>query len=228
MQIAAVHKFSLSDFPSNISAILFTKGCNFLCPFCHNGFLLENGSDTIEESEVFSFLESRIGKLSGVVISGGEPTLQEDIIEFIQKVRSMGFNIKLDTNGSNPCILKKMIDLNLLDYIAMDIKLPIDEYKNYTKISDIDRRVKTSIDLILSSDIDYEFRTTTIEEIHSLERLRSICSPIKDCKRYILQDFVPENSYIPSYKSYNPYKREEREEILSNLRDIVPSIEWRG
>ncbi|HPO83020.1 MAG TPA: anaerobic ribonucleoside-triphosphate reductase activating protein, partial [bacterium] len=125
MLIGGLHKLSLIDYPGKLSAVVFTRGCNFRCPYCHNPELIEdNGGDIIDEEEVFSFLDERKGKLDGVVMTGGEPTLQSDIAEFLEKVKRLGFFVKLDTNGSYPERIKELIDRKLLDYIAMDIKAP--------------------------------------------------------------------------------------------------------
>lgn len=162
MRIGGLQKLSLIDFPQKTAAIVFTQGCNFRCGYCHNPELIypKLYQIPIPEEEVFAFLETRVGKLDGVVITGGEPTLQSDLIDFIKKVKAMGFLVKLDSNGSNPEILKKIIDEKLVDFIAMDIKATFDKYNLVCGVSVNLDNIKKSIELIKKSGIRFQFRTT--------------------------------------------------------------------
>lgn len=162
MRIGGLQKFSFIDFPDKISAIVFTQGCNFKCSYCHNPQLVypDMYQLTIPEEQVFAFLESRKNWLDALVITGGEPTLQPDLIEFIKKVKFMGFLVKLDTNGSNPKILEQIINWKLIDFIAMDIKAPFDKYNLVCRVPVNFENIKTSINLIKNSGINFLFRTT--------------------------------------------------------------------
>ena len=149
--IGGVQKTSLVDFPEKVAAVVFTQGCNFRCGYCHNPDLLEFGQKTEwNEHSFFDFLKTRLGKLDGVVISGGEPTLQSDLHDFIEKIKQMGFAVKLDTNGTNPKIVEKLLKNNLLDYIAMDIKAPLFKYKEITGVNVNIDDIKQSISIIMS------------------------------------------------------------------------------
>lgn len=162
MRIGGLQKFSFIDFPNKTAAIVFTQGCNFKCSYCHNPELVypDMYQLPIPEEQVFAFLESRKNQLDAVVITGGEPTLQSDLIEFIKKVKAMGFLVKLDTNGSNPKVLEQIINQKLVDFIAMDIKAPFDKYNLVCCVPINIENIKTSIELIKNSGIDFLFRTT--------------------------------------------------------------------
>ncbi len=162
MRIGGLQKISFIDFPQKTAAIVFTQGCNFRCGYCHNPELIypKLYQIPIPEEEVFAFLETRIGKLDGVVITGGEPTLQPDLIEFIKKVKAMEYLVKLDSNGSNPDVLKKIIDEKIVDFIAMDIKATFDKYNLVCGVSVNIENIKKSIDLVKNSGIGFQFRTT--------------------------------------------------------------------
>ena len=198
MNIGGLHKFSLIDFHGKICAVIFTQGCNFKCPFCHNPGLLS--CDTLQESycqeNIFEFLENRVGLLEGVVVTGGEPTMQKNLIPFLEKVNDMGFSVKLDTNGSNPDVLEEVIKAELVNYIAMDIKAPPGKYHllSCTNI-DIDK-IKRSINLIQNSGIEYEFRTTVVSPFLDIDDLQEIASLLEDKSRYKLQEFIPKSSIL--------------------------------
>lgn len=176
MKIAAIRKLSLIDYPWKISSVIFTQGCNFKCGYCHNPHFVVPSlySPVITEEEVFAFLSSRIGKIEGVVISGGEPSIQPNLPDFIKKVRSLGFLVKLDTNGSFPEIIKNLLEENLLDYIAMDIKAPLEKYSEICG-ADIDVcKIKESISIIKSSGIKHQFRTTVVKGIHTRDDIQTL------------------------------------------------------
>ena len=167
MKISGFQKLTLLDFPGKVSCIIFTQGCNFKCPYCQNSGLIGHENEyLIPEEEIFSYLKKRQGILDGIVISGGEPTVQKDLDQFMRKVKELGYQIKLDTNGSNPDLIKKLLDEELVDYVAMDIKNVLSEYKDVTGVKVLEEKIKKSIKILQKSNIDHEFRTTIIKNIH--------------------------------------------------------------
>ncbi|MCK4809960.1 MAG: anaerobic ribonucleoside-triphosphate reductase activating protein [Candidatus Omnitrophica bacterium] len=190
MKIGGFQKFSLIDYPGKIAAVIFTQGCNFRCFYCHNPELIfpERFGGLYDTSEVLSFLEKRRDRLEGIVISGGEPTLQGDLIDFTGKIKKMGYSVKLDTNGTNPGVVKEMISRGLLDYIAMDIKAPLEKYNLITGavVNLID--IKESIRIIESSGIDYNFRTTADNSFLSDKDISGITSLLLDREKYTIQE----------------------------------------
>jgi len=202
-------EFTLIDYPNKVSCIIFTQGCNFKCGWCHNPELVEfNQESRIKEEEIFSFLEKRKGKLDAVVITGGEPTLQQDLINFIKKIKSMNFLVKLDTNGSNPQTIKKLIDFKIIDYLAMDVKAPLEKYNEITN-SHVDlEKIKETIKLITNSNLDYEFRTTVIRQLNKQDII-DIVKLIKGTRLYILQKFIPSKTLDPKFKQEKTYSNEQ-------------------
>ena len=169
-----IEKLSLVDFDGYVSCTLFTGGCNYRCPFCHNSPLIKN-QPTIDMEEIFSYLNKRKKMIDAVVITGGEPTLHNELPNVIAQIRELGFKIKLDTNGTNPKMLKELIDNKLIDYVAMDIKSSFDNYHVVTGVSNpLLNNVKESIHILKTSDIDFEFRTTLVKEYHDLDAINQI------------------------------------------------------
>jgi pyruvate formate lyase activating enzyme len=213
MVIGGLQKFSLLDYPDNISAIVFTDGCNFRCSFCYNPMLVcrseaegklqnkfsvdkksseetkEVQSQVITEKDLFGFLNTRIGKIDAVVVSGGEPTLHADLPEFIQKIKKMGFKVKLDTNGTNPKMLQKLLKNKLLDYIAMDIKASPEKYNKTAAVDVSLSKIKESITIIMSSKLPYEFRTTVVPGFVEISDIDEIGSLIEGADKWFLQQF---------------------------------------
>jgi len=204
MNIAGFQKLTLIDYPGKLATTVFTVGCSFRCPFCHNPELVLSKSLALGYprakllgEEFFEFLKKRKGKLEGVCITGGEPTIQPDIIEFIKKLRKLGYAVKLDSNGTRPDVLKKVIDENLVDFIAMDIKNSRERYLETAGISIVEtkhassllERVKLSVDLIMNSGVDYEFRTTVVPHIHREEDFLEIAEWISGARAYYLQEY---------------------------------------
>ena len=192
MRIGGLQKFSLIDYPDKFSCIIFTQGCNFRCPWCHNPGLVYPHlfKNTISEDYVFNFLESCKNELEAVVITGGEPTIQPDLTEFIEKIKKMGYLVKLDTNGSNPYILEKLLKNKLVDYIAMDIKAPPEKYSLLIgKAIDISLIFK-SIEIIENYSPDYEFRTTFVPSLLSEDDIAKIKRMIKNKEKYRIQKFM--------------------------------------
>lgn len=207
MRIGGLQKFSMIDFPGKLAAVIFTQGCNFRCPYCHNPELVdpEHFDKPLDELDILAFLNRRIGKLDGVVITGGEPTLHPDLPLLITKIRSMGFAIKLDTNGSNPALLKDMLQDGLIDYCAMDIKAPAKSYKKVTR-SDVDiALIKESIKLIKQSGVEYEFRSTLVGELLSPEEILEMGSLIGRAKRLFLQKFVSTKTLDERYGTVHSF-----------------------
>jgi pyruvate formate lyase activating enzyme len=210
MHIGGIEKFSLLDFPGRPAAVIFTQGCNFRCGYCHNPELVYPSlfQPLVTESEVFEFLESRRGKLDGVVITGGEPTIQEDLIPFIKKIREMGFAVKLDTNGMNPRVLAELIapaldgDVPLVDYLAMDIKGPLKKYERVACAVIDPANIKESIRLIMASGIDYEFRTTVVRSQLMPADFPMIGRLIRGARLYALQRFVVPSMYKIANQSF--------------------------
>ena len=196
-----LQRFSLIDYPKELSAVVFTIGCNFRCPYCHNPELVNNTAEKIEERDILNFLEKRVGKLTAVSITGGEPTIHgERLIKFIEQVKDKGFKVKLDTNGSNPKLLNKLISLNLIDYIAMDIKAPFEKYEKVIGVKcDIDR-IKESINLILKFK-NHEFRTTVVKDLLDESDIEKILKTIKTAKLYVIQNFKASKTLNPAFAS---------------------------
>ena len=186
-----MEKFSMVDYDGYIACTVFTPGCNFRCPFCHNASLVTEEAVLIDENEVFSYLAKRKGLVDAVCITGGEPTLQPDLESFIRKMRALGYRVKLDTNGTNPETLEKMIGEGLLDYVAMDIKSDFDGYFEAIGIPApaLIEKLKRSVEILKSAPIDYEFRTTAIREFHSEKNFARIAEIVRGAKRFFIQKF---------------------------------------
>lgn len=196
MLIAGVQKVTLLDYPGHIACEIFTRGCNFKCPFCQNSSLIPlNGEENYDEDELFAYLELRKNVLDGVVITGGEPLIHEDIPLFIKRIKKLGLKVKIDTNGSNPKLLQTLIEKKLVDYIAMDIKNIYSKYAiTIGKNTNLDN-IKKSIQIIKKSNITHEFRTTIIKDIHTLEDIKKLCDLVDgDC--YYLQNFEDSSDVI--------------------------------
>lgn len=229
MQIHGLNKTTLLDYPEHVAATVFVGGCNFRCPFCHNSDLVLNPASQpfIGEEEIFDFLNKRKNILSGVCISGGEPTLQPDLDEFIRKIKDMGLLVKLDTNGYRPEIIKGLVEKDLLDYIAMDIKSGVTGYKSAAGITELDwEKIAESIDFIMNSGVQYEFRTTVVKGIHKKQDFEEITNLIKGCGSYFLQNYKDnENVILPGFAVFS---KEELEEFAEVVRPYVGKVTLRG
>ena len=244
MKIGGLQKLSLLDYPEHLSAIIFTKGCNFRCQYCYNPMLVwpegaskpknidsaENGNhkfsaeeieevnSEISENDLFDFLNKRVGKLEGIVITGGEPTLHPDLPEFIDKIRDLGFKIKLDTNGTNPEMIKGLIANKQIDYIAMDLK---GTKKSYSKVTGVPvnlENIQKSIKIIMESGLSYEFRTTVVPELVKLEDIAVMGEMIKGADKWFLQQFKSDMELVNSeFENFSPYDRE----VLEEMGEIV-------
>lgn len=221
MKICGLQKTTLLDFPGHVAATVFTGGCNFRCPFCHNSDLLGNDSPpAFTEEEVLAFLAKRRGILEGVAITGGEPTLQPDLREFIWKVRELGYRIKLDTNGYRPDVLKELCGEGLIDYVAMDIKTCQERYPLVAGIPSVNiEKIEESADFLITGTVPYEFRTTVVRELHQAEDFEKIARWLEGCSQYYLQNFVDSDQVLnPVYTSWG------REELLSFLEIVKPYV----
>ncbi|MDE4542193.1 anaerobic ribonucleoside-triphosphate reductase activating protein [Thermoanaerobacterium sp. R66] len=180
---------SMVDYPGKIATTVFVSGCNFVCPYCHNSQLIKRKKPVKSEADFMEYLNKRKNLIDGVCITGGEPTLWKDLKNFIKTIRDLGFSVKLDTNGSRPDVIERLLRDDLVDYIAMDVKAPKNKYGLFVKNNEDIERIVKSIDLIKNSGIDYEFRTTVNDKIFSLEDFSSIGDLISGSRRYVLQAY---------------------------------------
>jgi pyruvate formate lyase activating enzyme len=230
LRISGLERSSLLDYPGKISAIIFTHGCNLKCPYCHNPELVIEGfeqSGSFSEEEILNFLESRKGKLDALVITGGEPLVQSDLLPFIRKVKEMGFLIKLDSNGTFPDRLKDFIDTGLIDYVAMDVKYPKVGYVKNSMIPGVAKKIERSIKIIMDSGLDYEFRTTYVKPLHSLESAEGIGKMIKGAKNYYIQNFRPGKTIDPTLTKKNSFTTKELEQIKKTIEKYVENVQIR-
>lgn len=225
MIIAGLQKFSLIDYPGKTCAILFTRGCNFRCGYCHNPELVlpKQYAREIPLKSIFSFLENRKGKLDAVSITGGEPTQHRDLIELIRKIRNMGFLIKLDSNGSRPEILKTIIEQKIVDYLAMDVKAPLRDYKKVVGWPVPVEKLQQSILLIMNSGIEYEFRTTIVKSLISKDDIKEIAKTIKGARNYFLQTFRsrPSGLVDSNFNQEVSYSEAELKELAQECEGYV-------
>lgn len=227
MFFAGFQKLTLLDYPEKVACILFTMGCNFRCPFCHNASLVRaEEKPQITEEEVLAFLKKRKGVMDGVCISGGEPLLYEELGDFIRKVKSLGYSVKLDTNGSFPERLKSLVREGLVDYVAMDIKNSFDNYDKTTGIKTDLNNIKESIDFLMSGAVRYEFRTTLVKELHTYENMESIGKMIKGAERYFLQNFKDSGDVL--CENMHPLTEDELENMEQIAKKYVPNTICRG
>ena len=229
MRIDGLQKMTLLDFPGKVACTVFTGGCNFRCPFCHNALLVTKLPEKPDysEEEILIFLEKRTGLLDGVAITGGEPLLNPDIADFIRKIRSMGYAVKLDTNGSFPERLKAIVGEGLVDYVAMDIKNRKEKYAETIGLKNLDlSKIEESVEFLKSGAVDYEFRTTVVEQFHTVEDIRAAAEWISGAKRYFLQNFVDSGELI--CEEVSGVDKETMLKMKSAAADFVPQTEIRG
>jgi pyruvate formate lyase activating enzyme len=233
MQYAGLMKQSLVDYPGEIAAVLFTRGCNFRCPFCHNPELLikprHPEPEVIDLEEILDFLQQRKGFLDAVVISGGEPTLHAELREDIIKIKEMGYLIKLDSNGSHTMRLQTLLEESWLDYVAMDIKAPL-EFKKYQQVcgklsADDFFNVRSSVQLLRQSQVEHQFRTTVVPSLHTPEDIVDIARYIEGSPLYTLQQFNPRVTLDPAYSSVVPYTRDEMQAIARRCEPYVKKVQ---
>lgn len=226
MRLLGLQRLTLLDYPERVACTVFTGGCNLRCPFCHNASLVLNTDEEISEGEFFAFLESRVGRLDGVCISGGEPTLQADIFDFARKIKALGFLVKLDTNGTRPEVISALLAEGLLDYIAMDIKNSPAKYAETAGVSAIDlSQILKSIKIISGSGISHEFRTTVTQELHSEADIREICKILHRDAKYYLQSYRDEGEILK--KGLSTPTEEHISALLHAAREFLPFAEKR-
>ena len=229
MVIHGFQKMTLVDFPGLVASILFTGGCNFRCPFCQNGSLVlhPDTEPVVSEEEIFSYLEKRRKMIEGVVITGGEPTLQNDLLPFAGRIRALGFKTKLDTNGYRPAVLKEAVREGLFDYVAMDIKNSPEKYGVTIGLDDYDmENVEASAGYLMQGNIPYEFRTTVVREFHKRDDFEAIGRWLAGAEKYYLQAFEDSGDLIrPGLRAYT---KEIMDQALDIVRRYVPNAELRG
>lgn len=236
MLIRGLNKTTLLDYPGCVAAVVFVGGCNFRCPFCQNsGLVLEpSAGEIISEEEIFAFLKKRKNVLKGICITGGEPTLQEDLPDFLYQIRNLGYRIKLDTNGYRPEILKRLLEERLLDYVAMDIKNSPDKYAETAGVDYAGgglnlEKINESIGLLLCRTVEYEFRTTVVKELHTLEDMIKIGEWIKGCRAYFLQKFQDNgNNICEGYHEPDENVMREMQRVLSQMPEMEERVFLRG
>jgi len=229
MRIQGLQKLTLLDFPERTACTVFTAGCNFRCPFCHNASLVVDipKDAEISEDEFFAFLQKRKGILDGVCVSGGEPLLQPDIEKFIRKIKELGFAVKLDTNGSFPDRLKYLVENKLVDYVAMDIKNSPDTYAITAGVDKLDLQpIKKSVTFLKEGHVAYEFRTTVVKHYHSTECFEEIGKWLQGAEKYFLQNFVDSGDLIGTYT--RGCSVEEMQEFLEVVKKYIPEAKLRG
>ncbi len=223
MKILGLQKLTILDFPSKVACIVFTAGCSFRCPFCHNASLVKCEGDVVKEEEILAYLKKRQGILDGVVITGGEPTVQPDLLDFIKKIKELGYSVKLDTNGYHPEALEMILKAGVLDYVAMDIKNSKEKYSLITGVPNVDlSRIEKSVELIKNGGVAYEFRTTVMEEFHTAQDIVAISKWIAGAKRYFLQNFNDSGDVLIG--TYTPVSEEKMAEFKEIMAKTVAEV----
>lgn len=229
MQFSGFQKLTLLDFPGHVACTLFTAGCNFRCPFCHNAALVTHidNSHYFSEEEILTYLKKRAGIMDGVCITGGEPLMHKDLPEFIAKVKALGYKVKIDTNGSYPERLAELIDSGNIDYVAMDIKNSKEKYFETAVCAEQDfEGVLKSVELLKQGKINFEFRTTVVKEYHTVEDIKQISEWIAPVNKYFLQNFTDSGDLIKN--NLSAHSRETLEFMRSAAKEAIPNVEIRG
>lgn len=228
MKIHGLQKMTLLDFPGRVACTVFLGGCDMHCPFCHNAELIDGSAEAImDETELLAFLEKRKGLLDGVAFTGGEPTLRKDLPDLFRRIKAMGYPIKLDTNGLHPDRLKALLDEGLVDYVAMDIKNCPEKYAVTAGLETVDLdKIQQSIDLLKNGTVDYEFRTTVVDELHEAEDFEKIGAWIAGARAYYLQAFTDRDTVV--FENLHAPSRECMEAYAHTVRKFVPNTALRG
>lgn len=229
MRLSGFQKMTMLDYPGKVACTLFTAGCNLRCPFCHNSFLVTriDASDYFEEEEIFSYLEKRKGLLDGVAVTGGEPLMQPGIFDLMRKIKGMGLAVKLDTNGTFPERLERVIAEKLADYVAMDVKNCPDQYAATVGVPDFDvAPIEKSIDILKSSGIPFEFRTTVVAQFHNVENIAKLAKWIAPVGRYYLQNFVDSGNLIG--EGMTGVEKSVMLEMQKEAAKYIPNTQIRG
>jgi len=241
MIIGGLEKLTLLDYPDHLAAIIFTQGCNFRCHFCYNPMLVlpqtggdeknkkEKGFSPLSTEDLFLFLKERFGRLEGVVITGGEPTLHPDLPSFIKKIKGIGYLVKLDTNGTNPEMVKELIKDKLIDYIAMDLKAPLDKYEETVSVKFDCDNIKKSVKIVMTSGLPFEFRTTVVPGLLVKEDFHKMGALIKGASKWYLQNFKSDTELVDTnYKKQKGYTAKEMTEFAAIGKKYVGLCEVRG
>ena len=242
MIIGGLEKLSLLDYPDHLAAIIFTQGCNFRCHFCYNPMLVlpqegedkknnkkEKGFPPLSTEDLFLFLRERYGRLDGVVITGGEPTLHPDLPDFIKQIKDIGYDVKLDTNGTNPEMLASLLEAGLLDYVAMDLKAPFEKYEEIVGVKADYNNLKKSVKMIIKSGLPHEFRTTVVPGLLEKADFKSMGQLIKGTKHWYLQTFKSDTALVDmEYYGQKPYTRQEMKEFATIGQEAAGVCEVRS
>ncbi len=229
MLFGGIQKLTLLDFPGKVACTVFTYGCNFRCPFCHNAPLVIGGKEyaDLSESDILDFLKKRQNTLDGICITGGEPTLQPDLLDFIQKVKGLGYSVKLDTNGYRPDILKTAVVSGLVDYVAMDIKNCREKYSKTIGIDDFDiDKICESTEFLMSGKVDFEFRTTVSRELHTEYDMERIGKWLKGFEKFFLQPYRENDNVLQ--KGMTTPSKDEMKLLLASLSEYIPNAAIRS
>lgn len=231
IEIGGLEKSTLIDYPGRVAATIFLIGCNFRCPFCYSAELVLpekiKEQPRISKKELFDFLKERKGLLEGVVICGGEPTINKDLPDFIKKIKELGYLVKLDTNGSNPEMLKELINERLIDYIALDIKVPREKYSTAAGVKVDIKKIEKSIEILKKGKVDYEFRITVVPTIHTKDDIIKIAKWLGFGKKFYLQNFRPEKTIDPKFEKIKPYSKKYLLEIKKEISSFFETCEVR-
>jgi len=229
MKIGGFQKISTVDYPGYLASTIFLSGCNLKCKYCHNPSLANGqmGNEETSVEEVLAYLEKRKGLIDAVCISGGEPTIHEDLEELVISVKEMGYKVKLDTNGTNPSVVKNLIDKDLLDYIAVDIKATVDKYHEVSGCFVNTEKIKETIKLIINSKVDYEFRTTLLPDLDH-DDIKEIAGYVEGSSKYVIQQFRNKVTLNEDYSNKIPHKSDYIMEISDNIRHMFKQCEVRG
>jgi len=235
MEIKSFIGTSLVDWDGKVSSVIFLPGCNLRCPFCYNVKLVLNPKvmPTLQFEEIQNYLKKYEGWIDGVVITGGEPTIQEDLPLLCEKIKNVGLAVKLDTNGTNPNMIRELLDRALVDYVAMDVKAPFAE-DIYSKASGVNttfllKTMEDTVGMLLRSSVEYEFRTTLVPTLHETYHIERICEKIKGCRKYVLQNFKVDFETIdPNYQNLKPFSNAEVENLFKTAKNLIPNTVLRG
>ena len=235
MEIKGFIGVSLVDWDGKVSSVIFLPGCNMRCPFCYNTKLVLNPKEmpTISFEEIQNYLKKHEGWIDGVVITGGEPTIQEDLPILCEEIRKMNLAVKVDTNGTNPSMIRNLLKKGVINYVAMDVKAPLTE-DAYSKASGVNtatllKSIDEAIDTLLESEVEYEFRTTLVPTMHGASDIEKICEKIKGCRKYVLQNFKVDVETIDSnFQNLKPFSNAEVENLFKTAKNLIPNTVLRG
>ena len=224
MKILGQVKSSFIDYPGHASTVIFIGGCNFACDYCHNPAIVKNIGEEISQNDFFAFLEKRKRFLDGVCVTGGEPTLHNEVYDLVKAIKNVGYKVKLDTNGTNPNMIDRLIKEELVDYIAMDIKGPFSKYESITNRDINLDNISKSIELLMNSNIEYEFRTTVHKEILAKKDIKEIAENIKGSNKYSIQNFKMTKSVLNKNKNYTSFEEHELDDMRDEISDLINKI----